>query len=316
MLDRSLARGLFVATLALAGLGGAQTASQAARADRTSRAAMPASECLARAMYFESNRTAEDGMLAVGTIVMNRLQSGRYGTDLCRVVSQYAQFAPGVLTRTMAEKKPAERARKVADAVLRGSRHPLAGGVMFFHTANVPFRNDDKSYVLVSGGNAFYSWNRGGDDEVEEANLKSLARAFEEADEAKEIGEKIVAAASEPDPFVAIAQFVDMPGETPVAAPLPRNGDETVAHPELLAQTLAYRSATSERSPEANAALATVMTLGPRPAKTQMEAKGPRVIQMSEPVLASSAPSFPSRHAATPEPLANRIVAAAWSLFR
>lgn len=322
MLDRSLARGLLAAAMVLVGLGEAEAARQGGRPDRAKRAEMPVRECLARAMYFESNRTAEDGMLAVGTIVMNRLRSGRYGSDLCGVVAQYAQFAPGVLTRAMAEKKPAELARTVADAVLNGSRHPVAGDVMFFHTANVPFRNDDKHYVLVSGGNAFYKWNRGGDDEVEEANLKSLARAFEEADEAKEVGEKIVADAGEPRRFVAMVDLPDMPGETPVSAPLPRVEDATTAHPEMLARTLAYRSAADERSPQANAALVTVMTLGPRPARkpheaaAPSEAKGPRVIEMSQPVLASSAPTFASRHAPTPEPLANRIVAAAWSLFQ
>ena len=32
-------------------------------------------DCMARAMYFESNRSSRDGMIAVGTVVMNRVQS-------------------------------------------------------------------------------------------------------------------------------------------------------------------------------------------------------------------------------------------------
>src|SRR5690349_13737284 len=58
-------------------------------------------ECLARAMYFESNRSSDDGMLAVGTVVMNRLESGKYPRTVCGVVGQPGQFASGVLDRPM-----------------------------------------------------------------------------------------------------------------------------------------------------------------------------------------------------------------------
>src|SRR5690606_13334803 len=33
-------------------------------------------ECLARAMFFESRRSSRDGLVAVGTVVMNRVDSG------------------------------------------------------------------------------------------------------------------------------------------------------------------------------------------------------------------------------------------------
>ncbi|WP_417448568.1 cell wall hydrolase [Hansschlegelia quercus] len=172
-----------------------------------------ARECLARAMYFESERGSEDGMLAVGTVVANRLESGRYGSTICGVVGQRLQFAPGVLTRRMTEKRPAELARRVADDVLAGRRHPGAGDAAFFHTANVKFRNDDKTYVLVAGGNAFYGWNRSGSPE---ANLASLAHATAAAKLDRAATEAIVAAVrgpaigpnalpSEPAPVVAMA---------------------------------------------------------------------------------------------------------------
>lgn len=34
-------------------------------------------DCMQRAMYFESNRSSRDGMVAVGTVVMNRVRVGR-----------------------------------------------------------------------------------------------------------------------------------------------------------------------------------------------------------------------------------------------
>lgn len=112
-------------------------------------------ECLARAMYFESHRGSDDGMLAVGTVVANRVKSGRYGPTFCDVVAQKGQFAPGVMTRSMTD-SGAERARQNADAVLAGKRHAGVRNAMFFHTAGLRFPYPNMHYVLVAGGNAFY----------------------------------------------------------------------------------------------------------------------------------------------------------------
>ncbi len=112
-------------------------------------------ECLARAMYFESNRSSDAGMLAVGTVVMNRVKSGRYGSTVCEVVGAPRQFAPGVLTRSMTD-SGAPRARRIADAVLAGRRHPGVQNAQFFHTAGYKFPYNNMRYVLVAGGNAFY----------------------------------------------------------------------------------------------------------------------------------------------------------------
>jgi len=58
-------------------------------------------ECMARAMYFESNRSSRDGMIAVGSVVMNRVQSDAFPNTVCGVVSQKNQFAPGVMSKAM-----------------------------------------------------------------------------------------------------------------------------------------------------------------------------------------------------------------------
>jgi spore germination cell wall hydrolase CwlJ-like protein len=112
--------------------------------------------CLARAMYFESIRSSDEGMLAVGTVVMNRVESGEYPRSVCGVVGQKNQFAPGVLTKPMQEGRSRERAERVAAAVLSGKRHPAVGKAMFFHTAGRTYRYSNMHYVLVAGGNAFY----------------------------------------------------------------------------------------------------------------------------------------------------------------
>lgn len=287
-------------------------------------------ECLARAMYFESARTEDDGMLAVGTVVANRLASGRYGETVCKVVGQRAQFAPGVLTRSMRELKVAARAREVADAVLAGERHPVAGDAMFFHTANVPFRHDDKAYLLVSGGNAFYRWNRG-DAEAERANVLSLAKAVARADHDEAIGEQVLAEVSKkrvPEAGVTVAAApadlppaADQPPAAPPAAdPLPAVAAASFRRDALGAGALAYREE-APRTLAADQALATLATLKLRP--------GPRVIAPAAPVQAAMGPVFPAaatKPAPEPKPAdapgpgllerANAAIAEAWSAFR
>ena len=120
-------------------------------------------DCLARAMYFESNRSSEDGMLAVGTVVLNRVADRDYPHSVCGVVGQPKQFAPGVLRKAMKEKGSAARAYRVADRVLHGARHPTLGkNVKHFHTAGYSFSYDNMYYVLEAGGNAFYEKRKAG----------------------------------------------------------------------------------------------------------------------------------------------------------
>lgn len=112
-------------------------------------------DCMARAMYFESNQSSREGMIAVGSVVMNRLRSGKYPRSVCAVVGQRNQFAQGVLTRRM-DGRGAALAQEAARAVLRGERHPQIGNAMFFHQAGLRFPYGNMHYVLVAGGNAFY----------------------------------------------------------------------------------------------------------------------------------------------------------------
>jgi spore germination cell wall hydrolase CwlJ-like protein len=112
-------------------------------------------DCLARAMYFESNRSSEEGLLAVGTVVMNRLEAPAYPNSICGVVGQKRQFAAGVLHKPMRDRER-EKAVQVADAILAGERHEKVGGAMFFHTAGYTFSYRNMHYVALAGGNAFY----------------------------------------------------------------------------------------------------------------------------------------------------------------
>ena len=112
-------------------------------------------ECLERAMFFESNRSSRDGMIAVGTVVMNRLRSGNHGSTICQVVGEPGQFAPGVMTRAMNSRAMPD-VEEAADAVLKGERKAKLKNTMYFHTAGLRFPYKNMHYTMVAGGNAFY----------------------------------------------------------------------------------------------------------------------------------------------------------------
>lgn len=116
---------------------------------------MSEKECMMRAMYFESNRSSAEGMLAVGTVVMNRYNDPRYPKTVCGVVGQKNQFAPGVLSRAMTD-SGAVLASQMADQVLMGARHPGVQNAQHFHTAGLRFPYNNMYYVLEAGGNEFY----------------------------------------------------------------------------------------------------------------------------------------------------------------
>ncbi|WP_184355334.1 cell wall hydrolase [Rhizobium sp. BK602] len=122
-------------------------------------------DCLKRAMYFESEHSDNDGYMAVGTVVMNRLTSGAYPESICGVVAQERQFAPGVMTRVVRPEAEPEL-DTAANAILRGERHPRVKDAMFFHTDGLKFPYNNMHYVAVAGGNAFYE-KRGRDGELQ-----------------------------------------------------------------------------------------------------------------------------------------------------
>ncbi|MBX4955966.1 cell wall hydrolase [Rhizobium lentis] len=113
-------------------------------------------DCLKRAMYFESQHSDEDGYMAVGTVVMNRLTSGAYPPSICGVVAQEKQFAPGVMTREVKPQAEPELATAADAILLKGARHPAVKDAMFFHTDGLKFPYNNMHYVTVAGGNAFY----------------------------------------------------------------------------------------------------------------------------------------------------------------
>ena len=93
-------------------------------------------ECLAGAIYFESRGEPLAGQLAVGQVVVNRAESGKFPADYCGVVYQKAQFSfvrGGAMPRIDRGSLAWKRASAIARIVHEGLWDSAAGDALYFH---------------------------------------------------------------------------------------------------------------------------------------------------------------------------------------
>jgi spore germination cell wall hydrolase CwlJ-like protein len=96
--------------------------------------------CLAQAIYFEARGEPLAGQLAVGAVVVNRTNSGRYPSDYCSVVTQRGQFSfvRGGRIPSPNEASPAwSRAKAIAQIAHQDLWQSEAGDALFFHARYV-----------------------------------------------------------------------------------------------------------------------------------------------------------------------------------
>ncbi|HYD37772.1 MAG TPA: cell wall hydrolase [Allosphingosinicella sp.] len=97
-------------------------------------------ECLANAVYFEARSEPIEGQLAVAEVVMNRAASGRYPTDLCKVITQKAQFSfirRGKFPRANRDSQAWRKAVAIASIARQKLAGTLPSGVLWYHATYV-----------------------------------------------------------------------------------------------------------------------------------------------------------------------------------
>lgn len=96
--------------------------------------------CLAGAIYFEARGETLEGQLAVGRVIVNRAESGRFPDSYCGVVYQPSQFS-FVRGRAMPSIREQSRDWREAVAIAQvahsGAWQSPAKGALFFHAARV-----------------------------------------------------------------------------------------------------------------------------------------------------------------------------------
>ncbi len=114
-------------------------------------------DCLARAVYFESKGEPLNGQLAVAEVILNRAKSGRFANTLCGVVKQPSQFSfvrggafPRIVNQAMWR-----QAVGVAQVAVNGLWESTAPNALFFHARRVS-PNWGKKHVATVGNHIFY----------------------------------------------------------------------------------------------------------------------------------------------------------------
>ncbi len=102
-------------------------------------------ECLAEALYFEARGENIRGLFAVGEVVLNRVDSGKFPGSVCAVVNQgtgqryQCQFTYTCDGNSDAIHELAawRRVGKVARLLLDGAPRDLTNGATYYHTRGV-----------------------------------------------------------------------------------------------------------------------------------------------------------------------------------
>jgi N-acetylmuramoyl-L-alanine amidase len=115
-------------------------------------------ECLARAVYYESKGEPLAGQLTVAEVIINRAESGRFASTLCGVVRQRGQFS-FVRGGQIPTPPTASRDWRTAVAIAQIATRDLADGAapraLFFHARHVSPRWRHTRVATV-GNHVFY----------------------------------------------------------------------------------------------------------------------------------------------------------------
>ena len=121
-------------------------------------------ELLAKTLMAEAGNQGPLGMLAAGSVIMNRVRSGNYGQGLQGVILKPGAFSPwnsvtgfagGEQGQDMARITPSEQAYRIADALLSGQYEDPTGNATHFYNPDI----SDPSWG-IRGGN---EWRRIGE---------------------------------------------------------------------------------------------------------------------------------------------------------
>jgi N-acetylmuramoyl-L-alanine amidase len=109
---------------------------------------------LARIINAEAGNQPYDGMIAVGNVVLNRVESPNFPNSIQSVIYQKGQFSP--VANGAINKKPNAKSLKAAKEVLNGKR-VVPSNVLYFYNPNTATSRwiFTREVVIQIGGHAF-----------------------------------------------------------------------------------------------------------------------------------------------------------------
>jgi len=122
-------------------------------------------QCLTEAVYYEARSESEDGQRAVAQVVLNRVRHPAYPNSVCGVVYQGSERTTGCQFSFTCDGSMYgsidpyswDRARRIANAALRGSVYRPVGLATHYHTTAIrPYWAGSLVPQVVSGAHIFY----------------------------------------------------------------------------------------------------------------------------------------------------------------
>jgi spore germination cell wall hydrolase CwlJ-like protein len=115
--------------------------------------------CLALNIYYEAGIENDIGKLAIANVTINRLQTRRWGDNICAVVYADSQFS-----WTSAGKRPKpsgpswEESRQAARHIIEGKRIESLESALYYHASYVkPYWKKSTAKIRQIGKHIFYS---------------------------------------------------------------------------------------------------------------------------------------------------------------
>lgn len=118
--------------------------------------------CLAKNIFYEAGVESHAGKIAVAQVTINRLKTGQWGNDVCKVVYAKAQFS-WTLEKKKRHATPTgklwEDSQRAASQFQKGIRVRSLEHSKFYHTSYIktPYWVDPNKKVHKIGQHIFYS---------------------------------------------------------------------------------------------------------------------------------------------------------------
>ena len=121
--------------------------------------------CFAQNLYFEARSEGEEGMVAVGWVVLNRVSSDIYPDSICAVIYEGGERPPCEFNwwcdgRSDRPTEPAswELAQRVTDQMLNNPPADPTDGALWFHMDSIPVPGwlSSRERTLHLGAHYFY----------------------------------------------------------------------------------------------------------------------------------------------------------------
>jgi spore germination cell wall hydrolase CwlJ-like protein len=115
-------------------------------------------KCLSNALYFEARGESKDGIIAVGNVIINRVNSSKFPNTICDVINQKGQFSykwDGKSDIPKNKKKYQEIQIIALDII--NNKKVLPNTALFYHNNKVkPYWSNKYICIKKIGNHIFY----------------------------------------------------------------------------------------------------------------------------------------------------------------